>query len=291
MSTESWFFISGALLGLLPLLLLLTIKKMKLLRVRPDRKIVYKVNGTQTLTLHSFVARNRSDNVPAPALLLFHGGRWLHGSPEQLYSQCQYFSAQGFTCFCAQYRLGSNGQPDVPGAIADAQSALRYLIDHAGELHIDAEKITVGGGSAGGHLAAALGAGLPLARNVASMVTTQRPAALVLYNPMLDLAPGTPDHHLVKEHWEAVSPYHHLDSAVPPSLILVGSQDPEVPLATVQAFCSALERLGGRCDIAVYEGQGHGFYHSPQYREKTNQRILQFLTNRKHEPSPTITNS
>jgi acetyl esterase/lipase len=273
---EYWYFICGVLVVLVPVLLLVAVKKLNLLDVRPDRTIVYRVNGAQELRLHAFDAKNRADDSPAPALLLLHGGRWLYGGPEEYYPQCEYFSARGFSCFSAQYRLGANNRPDVRGALSDVQAALQYLIDHADELHIDPLRIAVGGASAGGHLAAALGAGLPLTPGAAAS-TAPRPAAQILYNPMLDLAPGTPDHHLVKEYWEAVSPLHHIDSAVPPSLILVGSNDPEVPVATAEAFCTAVEQAGGVCEIALYEGQGHGFFHTPPYLENTNERILQFL--------------
>ncbi len=278
MAREHWYFLSGVLLVLLPLLLFVATKKLHLLEVRPDQKIVYRVNGTEQLSLHAFTAKNSTGNTPTPALLLFHGGRWLYGGPEELYAQCQYFAAQGFSCFAAQYRLGANNRPDVRGAVADARSALDYLIAHAAKLHIDPHRIVVGGGSAGGHLAAALGSGLPLAPGTTSS-TSRRPAAQILYNPMLDLAPGTPDHHLVKDYWEKVSPFHHIDRAVPPTLILVGSQDPEVPVPTAQAFCSAVQAMGRQCEIALYEGQGHGFYHDKEYREKTNVRILKFLRN------------
>jgi len=276
-TTKYWYLLSGILLGLMPLLLFVAIKKFDLLDIRPDQKIVYQSNGAQTLTLHVFEARNRTDDSPAPALLLFHGGRWLYGNPEQLYRQCQFFAAQGFTCFSAQYRLAPTTPPDVRGAVADAQSALRYLVEHAAKLHIDAAKITIGGGSAGGHLAAAVGSGLPLTAGAASRPAPHRPAAQILYNPMLDLAPGTPDHHLVKDYWKDISPLHHLNSAVPPTLILLGSQDPEVTVSTAKAFCHGIESVGGRCEIALYEGQSHGFYNHQPYREKTNVRILEFL--------------
>jgi acetyl esterase len=273
---EYWYFVAGALVVLVPLLLLVAVKKLHLLEVRPDQKIVYQVNGTEELALHVFKAKNRPGNSPAPALLFFHGGRWLYGGPDEFYPQCQYFSEQGFSCFSAEYRLGANNRPQVRGAVADARSAFDYLVDHAAELNIDPARITVGGGSAGGHLAAALGSGLPLAPDT-NAPEPRRPAAQLLYNPMLDLAPGTPDHHLVKEYWEEISPYHHIDSRVPPSLILVGSQDPEVPVATAGTFCAAVRAVGGRCEVAVYEGQGHGFYHSAKYLEKTNLHILKFL--------------
>lgn len=273
MAKEHWYFVCGVLLVLVPLIAFVAVKKLHLLEPRPAEKIVYAHNGAQPLALHAFPAKGSGSN-PAPALLMFHGGAWLFGAPDQFYPQCEHFAAQGFACFSAQYRLGSGGRPDVRGAVADARAAFDYLVAHAGELGIDPQRIAVAGSSAGGHLAAALGSGLPLSPGA---VASKRPSAQLLYNPMLDLAPGTPDHHLVKDYWEEVSPYHHIDNAVPPSLILVGSDDPEVPVPTAQAFCLAVQEAGGKCEIALYEGEGHGFFHNPVYREKTNQRILAFL--------------
>ncbi len=106
MAREYWYFVSGVLVVLVPLLLLVAVKKLHLLEVRPDQKIVYTVNGNEKLTLHAFMAKHSTDATPTPAVLLFHGGRWLYGGPEEFYPQCQYFSAQGFSCFTAQYRLG-----------------------------------------------------------------------------------------------------------------------------------------------------------------------------------------
>lgn len=273
MAKEHWYFVCGVLLVLVPLIAFVAVKKLQLLEPGPAQKIVFAHNGAQPLSLHAFPAKG-SGSTPATALLMFHGGAWLFGNPDQFYPQCEYFAAQGFACFSAQYRLGTGGRPDVRGAIADARAAFDYLLAHARELGIDPQRIAVAGSSAGGHLAAALASGLPRGGGAAP---TQRPAAQVLYNPMLDLSPGKPDHHLVKDYWEDVSPYHHIDSATPPALILVGTDDPEVPVPTAQAFCDAVLQAGGSCEIALYEGQGHGFFHDPVYRERTNQRILAFL--------------
>jgi acetyl esterase len=275
MAKEHWYFVCGVLLVLVPLVALVAVKKLRLLEARPAEKIVYTHSGEQALFLHAFPAQD-GGNSPAPALLLFHGGGWLFGEPRDLYPQCQFFAAAGFTCFSAQYHLGANYQPDVRKAMATARAALDYLITHASELHIDPLRIVVGGGSAGGHLAAALGSGLPLTSGAKS-TGAHRPAAQILYNPALDLSPGTPEHHLVKEYWEDVSPYHHIDSETPRALILVGTQDVEVPISTTQSFCAAMLDAGVDCEIAQYEGQGHGFFHNPEYRDKTNERILEFL--------------
>ncbi|MEM9255111.1 MAG: alpha/beta hydrolase [Pseudomonadota bacterium] len=272
MAKEHLYFIAGMVAVLLPLAAVYSVKKFHPFDERPDARIPYATVDGRSMDLHHFKAHGAGG--PAPALLLFHGGRWLFGGPESLYPQCQYFARLGYQCFSARYRLGSRNQPDVRGAVADARAAMDYLQTHATELHLDPQRLFVGGSSSGGHLAAALGTGLPGGDGA-------RPAALVLYNPMLDLSPGTPDGHLVADYWQEVSPHHHIDASLPPSLVLVGDEDPEVPLTTVDAFCSAAHAAGARCETAVYPGASHGFFHYGRGRnplfEQTGERIGDFL--------------
>jgi len=276
MAREYWYFLAGALTVLLPLLAAIAVKKLQWLEPRPDETLLYARAANTSLRLHAFYPERVDTGEQAPALLLFHGGRWQYAGPHALYPQCRYFAARGLACFSAEYRLGAQSRVDVRGAVEDARSALHYLRDHAAALGIDPDRLYAGGGSSGGHLAAALGAGLP-----GGGPGTPRPAALLLYNPMLDLSPGQPDHHLVADYWEAVSPLHHVDAAFPPTLILAGDEDPETPVATVRTFCDTVQRHGGRCEAALYEGQSHGFYHHNDgrnpYFERTGERVLQFL--------------
>jgi len=271
MAREYWYFLAGVLVVLIPLLALVAVKKLDLLEARPDGKVTYSQIGDQALSLHVFRAQRVAEDAHTPAVLLFHGGGWLYGTPADMYPQCLFFAAQGISCFAAEYRLGSGGWPDIPAAVADARAAFDYLLDHAEALRIDRDNIAVGGGSAGGQMAAALGVGLPLPNR-------PRPAALVLYNPILDMAPGQPYHYLVKDSWREVSPYQQIDGDTSPALVMLGSRDPEVPVATVQAWCDAMRSAGGRCDMEVYEGQSHGFFNNPRFLDATNQRALAFLS-------------
>ena len=274
MAKEYWYFIAGALIVLLPALLFVTVKKLHLLDARPDRIITYVSGRGQAMDLHVFKARNTENNI-APALLLFHGGAWMLGAPRDMHRHCNFFAAKGIHCFSAAYRLGPDSGPDVEGAIDDARAAFDYLLNNAVALTIDPARIAVGGGSAGGHLAAALGAGLPLNRKD---LEAKRPAALVLYNPMVDLSPCTPDHHLVAGFWGSVSPLHHVDATLPPTLLMVGSEDPEVPIATAETFCATAVAAGAFCELVIYEGQTHGFFNKPKYLRLTGERTVEFLS-------------
>lgn len=280
MVKEYWYFLGGIMLILIPLALMLAAKKLDWFEEKPDRRIPYKTIGKSSLDLHNFEAAKGASDATRPAILLFHGGRWLYGSPAAFYPQCRFFAAQGYQCFSAQYRLGRNDSVDVRELVTDARDAFEFLIDNADELNIDSQKIYVGGGSSGGHLAAALGvvvSALSALENESEGEKMSRPAGLLLYNPMLDLAPGTPDYPLVEGYWHSVSPQHHIDQSVPPTLVLLGSKDPEVPVATAEAFCTSVIAAGGKCELAVYPDQGHGFFNAEPFLTRTNQRVLEFL--------------
>ncbi len=86
----------------------------------------------------------------SPVVINIHGGGWNHGVKESQTGFNTFFKL-GYAVANIEYRL--TGQATAPAAVEDARCALIYLVRHAGELNIDASKIVVMGGSAGGHLA------------------------------------------------------------------------------------------------------------------------------------------
>ena len=274
MAKEHWYFLAGMLAVALPLAAALAVKKLELFGERPDARIVYTSAGDTSLALHAFHPRGMDRGTPAPALLLFHGGGWRFGSPRQFYPQCRAFAALGYRCFSAAYRLSPHDPPDLRGAIDDAARALQYLHDHAAALGVDPARIVVGGGSAAGHLAASLGAGLHGQQRA-------RPRALLLLNPVLDFAPCTPFHHLAGTDWRAVSPLQAVAADFPPTLVQSGSLDVEVTPHAVRAFCDAVNAAGGDCPSRIYPGQRHGFFNADnrdgEYLRRSNAAMANFL--------------
>ena len=283
MTREHLMFVAGMLVVLVPVLAYVALKKTGLLNpARPDSAVVYKAVDGRRLELKIFKAKRRKNGEATPAMLFYHGGAWQYGNPAQFYRQCKVLSALGLTCISAQYRIESQHGTDPRAAVNDARDAFRYLVENAQALGVDARRIVVGGGSAGGHLAAAVGVPLPLPRDGDVLAPfDQRPAAMILYNPMLDLSPCKPDHHLVTDYWHEVSPMHHVDDRTPPALSLSGTEDPEVPVPTAQAFCAAMQAKGGRCELELYEGARHGFFNPSveqgKYFDATNARVIEFL--------------
>ena len=46
-----------------------------------------------------------------------------------------------------------------------------------------------------------------------------------------------------------------------PLLLLIGDEDPLVPVEKVKCFKMVIEKVRSRCDLILYEGQKHTFYH------------------------------
>lgn len=220
----------------------------------PPDAIEHYTSGDRALALHLFRPPPHRQAPTAPIILLFHGGAWQRGDPGQFHPQCRILSDHGYPCISAAYRVASRDASTVQDALDDARTAFDQVRQRAAEWGGDPDRLIVGGGSAGAHLAALLATGQQ------GLARPRQAAALVLFNPMLNLAPGRPDHPLVGENWESLSPRHQLVGPLPPTLILLGDSDPEVPLATAREFCDRANALGGECRLDIAKRQGHGFF-------------------------------
>ena len=100
-------------------------------------------------------------NGPFPAIIVLHGGGWESGSRQMERSLAKRLTQSGFAAVPLSYRLGPEGR--FPGDVLDIKAGIRWLRAQAAEFNIDPRFIGIVGGSAGGHLAAFMGAtnGLP----------------------------------------------------------------------------------------------------------------------------------
>jgi acetyl esterase len=90
----------------------------------------------------------------APVLLYFHGGGFTVGSPETHEVLCKHLAHLAHcTVVSIDYRLAP--EHTFPTAHNDAFDALQWLVQNAKELGVDADRVAIGGDSAGGTLTAA----------------------------------------------------------------------------------------------------------------------------------------
>ncbi len=222
-------------------------------------------------------AEKAAASAKRPAIIFFFGGGWTSGSPSQFERQCRHFASRGMVAITADYRVGSRHGVKAAECVADAKSCVRWVRRHAERLGIDPARIVVGGGSAGGHLAAATATLPGLDAKGEDTAVSAIPNALVLFNPALVMAPiegldlkgfaATSTAERFGCEPTKISPIHHVRAGLPPTLILHGKADSTVPIATAEAFESAMKKAGNRCKLVGYEGQPHGFFNAAKYDE------------------------
>lgn len=88
-----------------------------------------------------------------PALVYFHGGGFVIGGIETHDGLCRVMANEGgLRVISVEYRLAPEHK--YPAALDDAFAALKWVAGNAAEIGVDANRIAVGGDSAGGNLAA-----------------------------------------------------------------------------------------------------------------------------------------
>jgi acetyl esterase len=90
-----------------------------------------------------------------PLYLDIHGGGWWMGDGFPFHAVMTRFAAEAQAIVVSvDYRLAP--EHPYPAALDDCYAVLLWMHEHAADLGGDAERIAVGGGSAGGNLAAAI---------------------------------------------------------------------------------------------------------------------------------------
>ena len=93
------------------------------------------------------------ETAKLPAHLYLHGGSfWLGSVAEYDPIGRRYAGAVGCVVASVDYRLAP--EHPYPTGLEDGYAALTWLVEHAAQLGVDPQRITVGGFSAGGGLAA-----------------------------------------------------------------------------------------------------------------------------------------
>ena len=203
---------------------------------------IYRKVGDTELKVWIFDPAQKSAKS-LPAIVFFFGGGWTSGSPVQFEPQSRHLAARGMIAIVADYRVKTRQDAKPADCVSDAKACVRWVRANAARLGIDPERIAVGGGSAGGHLAAAVATvpGLDTAQDDKSVSCL--PNALVLFNPGTVMAPfpgldlkgfgaGLDKDRFGCEPTE-ISPIHHVKKGTPPTVIFHGIAYTTVRFSTV----------------------------------------------------------
>lgn len=239
-------------------------------RLKPVRTAhVYKTVAGRELHAYVLNPPDWTAEDQRPAIVFFHGGGWEvgKGAPTQFNAQSEYLVTRGLVCIQIEYRLVTNNRKAAPlGACEDAKSAMRWVRNHAAKLGIDPRRIAAGGGSAGGHLAAFVGMVEGSDDPQDDRGLSCRPTAMLLYNPALLHGNQGPDDPVpaisagLAKTYAAIAPFTSVTADDPPGIILVGTEDSVLPIRVLKEFQAKCQAAGVRMDVAIYPGEGHGFF-------------------------------
>ncbi len=122
-------------------------------RVDEIERTIERTDGGPEVPIRIYMPKDRAQ--AGPAFVNFHGGGFVLGDLEIEHPRCLIMAAEGgAVSIGVDYRLAPENP--FPAGVEDCYAALQWVAANAKELMIDPAKIAIGGGSAGGNLAAAV---------------------------------------------------------------------------------------------------------------------------------------
>jgi acetyl esterase len=230
-------------------------------------------------------------DAPLPAVVFFHGGRWVIGDLDTHDAVCRILSnAARCVVVSVDYRLAPENR--FPAGPDDCYAATAWTANNAAAIGADPSRLAVAGTSAGGTLATV----------VAMMARDRRGPRLacqVLWYPATDAAMDTPSHRVhstgsyyllsradMEWFWnyylsserDRANPYCCPGvakdlSGLPPALIVTAEYDPLRDEAEEYAAC--LKRAGVAVKCTRYEGVTHAFTGMAPILDKGRQSIIE----------------
>ena len=220
----------------------------------------YKQVGDTKLFLHVFNPKDHRAADRRSAIVFFFGGGWNGGTPKQFDPHCRYLASRGMVAITAEYRVKSRNKTTPFECVNDGKSAIRWVRANADKLGVDPKRVAAGGGSAGGHVAAATGNCPGLEEEGENLKISSKPDVLVLFNPVYDNSSEGYGYDRVKLRWKEISPMHNIRKGAPPTIVFLGTKDKLIPVSTAQEYEKRLVAVGTRSELHLYEGAAHGFF-------------------------------
>ena len=256
-----------------------------------DIDYVGDANPRQTLDLYIPEAKTESSY---PVVLWIHGGAWRKGSKDR---PGRALKAAGLNCAIVSINYRLTSEKSWPAQIHDCKAALRWVKANAKKYHLDAERIVVWGGSAGGHLVAflgttqnhpdldgKLGSHTEQSTSVKGVINFFGPTDFLVMNhqgsSMDHNAASSPEGQLLggevstlKARAKIASPFHQVSSDDAPILTVHGTKDPLVPYLQGKALDDKLDALKVPSVLLTVLDGGHGRGFGPS----VDKAVINFL--------------
>jgi acetyl esterase/lipase len=257
------------------------------------KDIAYCSIGERKLMLDAFCPKKKG-RTKQTAIIIVHGGGWRSGNRTQHYPLAQRLANLGYVCFTPEYRLSTEAL--YPAAVYDIKTAIKWIKNNAKKNNVDTNKITVLGFSAGGELAAFMGAtnGMTEFEGTAcNMDVSSKVNAIVDIDGTLSFvhpessegddskrtSAGTYWFGYSKKEntalWIQASPLTHAGKHTPPTLFINSSVDRMH--AGRNDYSKILNNYGTYTEVQGFENSPHGFCLFEPWFEPTVKYIDDFL--------------
>lgn len=225
----------------------------------------------------------------SPAFIWVHGGAWrggrdLEGGNPLLTRLAQH----GYTGLDITYRL-SNEAP-YPAGVIDVKAAVKWLRKNYKEYNIEKDKIGIGGGSAGGHLAALVATTPHMEKfepeefdaDISSAVQACIPFYGAFDFSTYQYPPATTQwfggtYGEEPELHDEASPINHVTEDTPPHFLIHGTNDHAVPVSQSYEYEEVLRDHGVHVETWYPPGAPHLFELEDEYITETLQRVEDFV--------------
>jgi acetyl esterase/lipase len=209
-------------------------------------------------------------------VLWIQSGGWYSNwvDPKVWAGMAKPFLDEGYTVFIVRH--GSAPRYTIPEATEDVRRSVRFIRLKAKDFGVDAERLGVLGGSAGGHLALMLATtaddGDPKAKDEV-LQTSDRVACAVALFPPTDISTWADDPPEAIKKIPALkppltfdakkapdySPLLKVSAKTAPVCMIHGDKDELVPIEHSRKMADALDKAKVPYKLVVVEGAGHGF--------------------------------
>ncbi len=216
---------------------------------------------------------------PHPLVLYIHGGGWVGGHTRHSGALANFpavlasLAAEGFVVASLEYRLSAEAK--YPAQLQDAKASLRFLGDNAAKYRIDASRVGVWGGSAGGHLAALTALTCKDTNLDPAAAKDVCVSAAVTWYGVFDfgaLASGREGGvdsaaerlmgctgRCAPETYALASPVSFVDAKDPPFLLIHGTEDKVVPIGQSYLAEAKFKAAGVPVQVLYLPGVDHSF--------------------------------
>jgi acetyl esterase/lipase len=222
------------------------------------------------------------------SVVIFPGGAyWGLTFDHEGIQQARNFVDHGIAAFVVKYRLPNDAwmKDKSIGPLQDAQQAMLFVRQRAGEWDLDPNRVGVIGFSAGGHLASTLATHFekPLVDNPTNI--NLRPDFLMLVYPVISmdskvthldsrkaLLGDDPDQKQI----DYFSNELQVSAKTPPTLLLHAVDDKLVDVKNSILFLEALKNANVPVEAHLFEKGEHGFF--LMARDRWQESILRWMT-------------